>query len=90
MKLQKALWRKRITQGFENCSVVYNHGDSCYGNRSEEVAGDGATVNMKMSLMKQSEDDDHSGGQEEKKSSYWVVLCDVIYECCYGDNSLPR
>ena len=78
LKLQKALWRKRITQGFENCSIVYNQGDSCYGNRSEEVAGDGATVNMEMSLMNQSEDDDHSGGQEETRglslSCYVVML----------------
>ena len=43
--------------------LLYNHGDSCYGSRSEEVAGDRATG---MSSMTQSEDNDHSGGQEER------------------------
>ena len=54
----------------------YNHGDDCHDNRSEElvhtvpiIAGDGATVNMEMSLMNQSEDDDNSGGQEETRGS---------------------
>ena len=59
---------------------MYNHGDSCYGNRSEEVTGDGATVNMEMSLMNQSEDDDHCGGQEETRGST-VVLRDVVNDC---------
>ena len=48
-------------------SLITNHGDSCYGNKSEKVAGNGAVVNMEMSLMNQSEDDDHSGGQEETR-----------------------
>ena len=56
-----------------------NRGDSCYGNRSEEVAGDGATVTMEISMMNQSEDesedDDHSGGQEETSSG---TLCCVM------------
>ena len=55
--------------------LLHNHGDSCYGNRSEEVTGDGATVNMEMSLMNQSEDDDHSEGQEETRGSR---LCCVM------------
>ena len=58
-------------QGSDNC-CLYNHDDNCYRrniSRSEEVTGDGATVNMEMSLMNQSEDDDHSGGQEETRSS---------------------
>ena len=46
-----------------------NHGDDYHDNSSEEplpiTAGDGATVNMEMSLMNESEDDDHCGGQEE-------------------------
>ena len=55
--------------------LLYNHGDSCYGNRNEEVTGDGATINMEMSLMNQSEGDDHSGGQEETRGSR---LCCVM------------
>ena len=47
---------------------------SCYGKKSEEVAGDGATVNMEMSLMNQSEDD-YSGGQENTRGSR---LCCVM------------
>ena len=54
-----------ITQGMEKFNN-HMHGDSCYGNRSEEVTGDGATVNMEMSLMNQSEDD-HSGGEEGER-----------------------
>ena len=75
---QKTLWRIIITQGMDNC----NHGDCCHDNSSEElvhtlpiIAGDGPTVNMEMSLMKQSEDDDHSGGQEETRGSR---LCCVM------------
>ena len=42
---------------------------SCNGNRSEEVTGDRATVNMERSLMNQSEEDDNCGGQEETRGS---------------------
>ena len=73
---------------FGYSTLLYNHGDSCYGNRSEEVTGDGATVNMEMSLMNQSKDDDHSGGQGETRGSR--LLCGVVNECCHGDDRLPR
>ena len=55
--------------------MIFNHGDSCYGNRSEEVTGDGAIVNMEMSLMNQSEDNDYCGGQEKTRGSR---LCCVM------------
>ena len=65
-----------IMQGMDSYCNYGNY--CCHGNRSEElvqmlptITGDGATVNMEMSLMNQSEHD-HSGGQEETRGS---TLC---------------
>ena len=63
------------TQGLDNCTTtVIIVIDFTYLARSEEVAGDGATVYMEMFLMNQSEDD-HFGGQEETRGSR---LCCVM------------
>ena len=57
-----------IMQGMDSYCNYGNY--CCHDNSSEElvhtlpiIIGDGATVNMEMSLMNQSEDDGHSGGE---------------------------
>ena len=44
---------------------------------------------METSLLNQSEND-HSGGQEETRGTQQVVLCDVVIECCHGNDRLPK